>query len=146
VTVDELRREKQRAQIVRYILTVNPKAPAWAIAPAVLKAADATGIDPSWLLAKLKQESYFNPFAVSSTGCRGLAQICRAAAADMGLPWDSAFDIDQNVRAGAEYLKRQLAATGGSMDAALTRYNGGDDPLFVEKIRRHRAAILRAMA
>lgn len=140
--ISDLKREKLRAQLTIYIQSVNPEAPADEIAEAVMVASNETGIDASWLIAKLKQESYFDPNAVSRTGCRGLAQMCRRASKDMGLAWDAAFDPYENVLAGARYLKRQLDRT-GDMRAALVRYNGRDDPLFVSRIEQHRARFLR---
>jgi soluble lytic murein transglycosylase-like protein len=143
--VRTLRREQVKGRITAYIQSVNPKARANDIAEAVLTASDATGIEPAWLLAKLKQESYFNHRAVSSTGCRGLAQMCMAAAQDVGLRWEDAFKIEANVLAGAAYLRLQLDASRGDMARALYRYNGGDDPDFVQKIRQHRQMVLRAL-
>lgn len=143
--VETLKREQFKAQTTEYIRSIDPNAPAEEIAEAVWTAAEETGIDPSWLIAKIKQESYFNPHAVSRTGCRGLAQLCRAASKDVGLDWSMAFDVQANVLAGARYLKIQLDRT-GSMHRALIRYNGGDDPRFVQKIERHRARYLRATA
>lgn len=142
VELRDLKREKLRAQMIIYIHAVNPEAPAEEIAEAVMVASDETGIDASWLIAKLKQESYFDPNAVSRTGCRGLAQLCRRASKDMGLAWDDAFDPYANILAGARYLKRQLDRT-GDMRTALVRYNGNDDPRFVSRIEQHRARFLR---
>lgn len=141
--IQSLKRNHLRAQLTLYIQSVNGEAPAEEIAEAVLVAAEETGIEASWLIAKLKQESYFNPNAVSRTGCRGLAQMCRRASQDVGLAWDDAFDPYANVLAGARYLKRQLDRTGGDMAAALTRYNGNDDPRFVSRIERHRARFMQ---
>ena len=145
IEVSTLRQEQRRTQFEKYVRHVNRDAPAEEIVEAVLLAESETGIDASWLLAKLKQESYFNPKAVSRTGCRGLAQMCKAAAQDVGLKASQAFDVAANVLAGARYLKMQLDAT-GSMPRALARYNGNDDPRFVQKIEQHRARLLRGMS
>lgn len=139
-----LRESERRAQYERYVRQVERAAPAEEIVDAVLLAGAETGIDASWLLAKIKQESYFNPRAVSRTGCRGLAQLCKAASKDVGLDPRQAFEVQANVLAGARYLKIQLNAT-GSMPRALARYNGNDDPSFVQKIEQHRARLLRGM-
>jgi hypothetical protein len=136
-----LRQEQRRLRFESYIRSVNPQAPAEEIVEAVLLAESETGIDATWLLAKQKQESYFDPKAVSRTGCRGLTQMCLAASKDVGLNPAHAFQVRANVLAGARYLKIQLDAT-GSMQRALTRYNGNDDPLFVQRIERHRARLL----
>ena len=142
--VAALRQEQRRTRFEAYIRSVNPKAPAEEIVKAVLQAEAETGIDATWLLAKQKQESYFNPHAVSATGCRGLTQMCTAASKDVGLDPAHVFRVRANVLAGARYLKLQLNAT-GSMQRALNRYNGNDDPLFVQRIERHRARLLMGM-
>lgn len=143
--VEALKRAQFRARTTEYIRSVNPDAPAEEIVEAVLQASEITGIDPSWLLAKIKQESYFDPQAVSRTGCRGLAQLCRAAMQDVGLDEAQVFDVQANALAGARYLRMLLDRTGGDMRRALIRYNGNDDPLFVQRIERHRARLLRVV-
>lgn len=146
IEVSALRQEQRRAQLERYVRQVDRAAPAEEIVEAVLLAEAETGIAASWLLAKIKQESYFNPKAVSRTGCRGLAQMCTAASKDVGLDPRRVFEVRANVLAGARYLKMQLDATGGSMRRALVRYNGNDDPRFVQKIEQHRERLLRGMS
>jgi soluble lytic murein transglycosylase-like protein len=143
--IKQLKREQLRLKIIDYVHSVNEEAPAIEIAEAVLMAQDETGIHAAWLLAKIKQESYFNPRAVSSTGCRGLAQLCKRASQEVGLSWGDAFNPMANIMAGARYLKTQFIVT-GNMRAALVRYNGGDDPAFVERIERHRVRILLAIS
>lgn len=144
--VKALKQAQFRARTTEYIRSINPDTPAEEIVEAVLNAADETGIDPSWLFAMLKQESYFNPNAVSRTGCRGLAQMCRAAMQDVGLSEAQVFDVQANVLAGARYLRLLLDRTNGDMRRALIRYNGNDDPLFVQRIERHRARLLRVVS
>ena len=70
--------------------------------------------------------------------------MCTAASKDVGLDPAHVFQVRANVLAGARYLKLQLNAT-GSMQRALSRYNGNDDPLFVQRIERHRLILLRGM-
>lgn len=141
--IQALRAEQRQFRYEAYIRRVNPDAPAAEIVAAVLLAEAETGIDASWLLAKIKQESYFDPQAVSRTGCRGLAQLCRAAMKDVGLDEARVFEVEANVLAGAHYLRMQLARTRGDMARALVRYNGNDDPEFVRRIERHRARLMQ---
>lgn len=143
--IHALKREQRRMRLEAYIRQVNPEAPAEEIVGAVLRAEMETGIEATWLLAKIKQESYFDPDAVSRTGCRGLAQICRAAAQDVGLQEDQAFEVEANVLAGARYLRLLLDRTRGNLRRALVRYNGNDDPHFVQKIERHRERMLQVV-
>ena len=143
--IKQLKRDRMRTRITDYVRSVNDGAPAAEIAAAGLLAARETGIDPSWILAKIKQESYFNPMAVSRTGCRGLAQMCKRASKEVGLSLSDSFNPTANIMAGARYLRIQLDATAGNMPRALIRYNGGDDGMFVERIERHRMRILKAL-
>lgn len=144
-----LKREVTRLKMHEYIRTVTaPGQPchqrdvqSTRIVDAVLRAATTTGLEPELILAKLRIESCLNPRAVSSSGARGLAQIVRSTAAELGLPWHRAFEIEPSVLFGAIYLKRQLDKTGNVYDA-LGRYNGWDDKQFPAKVLKVHAALL----
>jgi soluble lytic murein transglycosylase-like protein len=86
-------------------------------------AAKRHGLDPALLAGLVKQESGFNPGAVSPAGARGLTQLMPATAAGLGVtdPTDPA----QALEGGAKYLREQLDRFGGDVARALAAYNAG---------------------
>ena len=97
----------------------------------LVDAAEAEGVPPLLLLALVRQESSFNPYAVSTAGARGLTQVMPATAAAiagaLGLDWrpESLFEPETSLRFGARYLAAQLERFDGNVLAALAAYNGG---------------------
>lgn len=71
--------------------------------------------------AVIKVESAGNPNAVSSKGARGLMQLMRGTAKDLGV---DAKDPKQNVEGGSRYLQQQLSEFGDE-SLALAAYNWG---------------------
>ena len=98
---------------------------------AVLEAARAEGIPPLLLLALVRQESAFNPAALSIADARGLTQVIpqtgQAIADSLGVEWDAAdlLKPDRSLRFGAHYLAVQLEQFDGNLLTALAAYNGG---------------------
>ena len=100
----------------------------------VLPAARAEGVDPLLVVSLIRQESLFDPDAVSSAGARGLMQLLPATArhiraADGGpSPTPAALhDVATNVQLGVTLLARLLDRYAGSMVKALAAYNGGEE-------------------
>ena len=91
------------------------------------EAARRHGIPEDLFLRLVRQESNFNPKAVSHKGAIGLAQLMPATARYLGVdPHDPA----QNLDGGARYLKEQFQKF-RSWRLALAAYNAG--PGAVEK-------------
>ena len=105
-------------------------------APFFAREARRHGLDPYLLVALVRQESAFDPRAVSSAQARGLMQLIPPTAKRVArqLQLDR-FSIDQlflprlNIRLGAQYLADRLAQFEGNVDQAVASYNAGPDPV-----------------
>lgn len=90
------------------------------------------GISPLLLLAFVRQESFFDPRAVSPAGALGLTQVLpatgRSLAGRLGVAdFDSELllQADANLRFGARYMAEQLAAFDQELFVAFAAYNAG---------------------
>jgi soluble lytic murein transglycosylase-like protein len=86
------------------------------------KAGLRNGVDPALLAAVARQESGYNPRAVSPAGAQGLMQLMPATARGLGVsdPFDPAQAID-----GAARMLHDLIGRFGHVDLALAAYNAG---------------------
>lgn len=117
--------------IERHILKNNPRLnvdTARRITLAGIECARLHGLDRMLLFATMHQESTFDPRAVGPAGERSLMQLTRTTAAEVGLPWQNAFDITANTCAGAAYLAQHVRERG--VERGLLRYNGGGAPQY----------------
>jgi len=87
------------------------------------KAANKYNISVNLLKAVGKQESNFNPDAVSRCGAQGIMQLMPKTAASLGVT--DSFDPEQNIMAGAKYLSELLNTYNGNTSFALAAYNAG---------------------
>jgi soluble lytic murein transglycosylase len=90
------------------------------------------GVEEALLLSVMRQESAFDPTAVSSAGALGLMQLMPATAKTVaqrnGMAYNPGLltdDPDYNVRLGSAYLSSLLSDYGGSYVLALAAYNAG---------------------
>ena len=89
----------------------------------VKQAADKYNIDERLILALIKQESGFNPNAISSAGAQGLMQLMPATAKGLGV--NNPFDPVQNIEGGVKHLSGLMAKYSGNLVLALAAYNAG---------------------
>jgi soluble lytic murein transglycosylase-like protein len=89
----------------------------------ITRAAETYDIPKKLIQSVIKQESNFNPNAVSYAGASGLMQLMPATASYLGV--QNSFDPEQNVFGGAKYLRQMLDMFDGSTTLALAAYNAG---------------------
>jgi peptidoglycan lytic transglycosylase len=92
------------------------------------------GLDPYLVASLIRQESEFNPAAVSYANAWGLMQLLpsvgRAMAREEGISHFETFqllDPETNIRLGTRYLRHTLDHFGGVPEYALAAYNAGDE-------------------
>jgi soluble lytic murein transglycosylase len=100
---------------------------------AVWRASVENAVPWSLIAALAREESRWEPRAVSRVGARGLLQLMPATAADAaarsGEPAptaDQLFDPELSLRLGASEMNRLLEAFGGRWAPAVAAYNAGE--------------------
>jgi soluble lytic murein transglycosylase-like protein len=114
---------------------------------------DGYQLDRALIYAVVRQESYFNPVAVSSSNARGLMQLLPSTASDMDRSRNyrrhptALFDPSKNLELGQSYVQWLMTEfhQDGDLGRVFAAYNGGpgwlqrwlqtagenDDPLMV---------------
>ena len=96
--------------------------------------ASKNGLDPYMVASLIRQESEFNPGAISKANAYGLMQMLPSVGRQMAkaegihhFDASSLLDPSTNIRLGAHYLKQTLDKFGGQEALAFAAYNAGDE-------------------
>lgn len=94
----------------------------------------ANHLDPFLVASLIRQESEFNPLAVSRANAMGLMQLLpsvgKGLAREMKIRHFSSDELlvaDTNLRLGTRYFKRMVDHYDGQVEYALAAYNAGED-------------------
>ncbi len=90
----------------------------------VQQAAKTYNVDQNLVHAVIRQESNYDPNAVSTANAQGLMQLIPATAERFGVT--DPFDPRQNIYGGTEYLAWLTKEFNGDMDKILAGYNAGE--------------------
>lgn len=93
-----------------------------AAAPMLDRAGQAAELSPRLLEAIAYVESRFNSKAVSPKGAVGMMQLMPATAAELGV---DPHHPEENVRGGADYLRKMVTMFGDNVELAVAAYNAG---------------------
>jgi soluble lytic murein transglycosylase-like protein len=91
--------------------------------PLVQEHSQRQSLRPDLVRAVIQVESGFNPWARSPKGAMGLMQLMPATARELGVR--NAYDPEENVRGGTQYLRQLLDKYQGDEELALAAYNAG---------------------
>ncbi len=96
--------------------------------------AQKNGLDPYMVASLIRQESEFNPGAVSNKSAYGLMQLLPSVGKNLAkqegihsFKTDQLLDPSMNIRLGTLYLKQTLDKFGGRPEYAFAAYNAGDN-------------------
>ncbi len=95
---------------------------------------EENGLDPYLVASLIRQESEFNPSAISHANAYGLMQLLpktgKGEAKKAGLQHyntDSLLDPSTNIELGTHYFRQMIDHFGGQTEYALAAYNAGAD-------------------
>jgi soluble lytic murein transglycosylase-like protein len=113
---------QSRSFFPRYGISRDAQARRTAYFNLIVDVACDAGVPVALFDALLAQESRYRPFARSSAGAMGMAQLMPGTAQYLRVtdPWD----VRQNLVGGARYLREQLDRF-GTWELALAAYNAG---------------------
>jgi len=95
---------------------------------------EENGLDPYLVASLIRQESEFNPSAISHANAYGLMQLLprtgKGEAKKTGLSHyntDSLLDPTTNIELGTHYFRQMVDHFGGQVEYALAAYNAGEE-------------------
>jgi peptidoglycan lytic transglycosylase len=101
---------------------------------ALRRYSDENGLDPYLVAALIRQESEFNPEAISHANAYGLMQLLprtgKGEAKKQGLQHyttNSLLDPTTNIELGTRYFRQMVDHFGGQVEYALAAYNAGEE-------------------
>lgn len=90
----------------------------------IAAAARQHGVEEAIVRAIIHAESAYNPNALSRVGAQGLMQLMPGTARRFGV--GNAFDANQNIQGGVQYLAWLLKRFNGDLTLAAAGYNAGE--------------------
>ena len=118
------RSAEPRKQVVQGRSSQSPEGGRLDITSLVGRSARRHDVDPKLIYAVIRQESNYDPFAVSDKGALGLMQLMPETARRFGVK--DIFDPAENVDGGAKLLRHLLDRYDGDPIRALAAYNAGE--------------------
>ncbi|MGB8768303.1 MAG: transglycosylase SLT domain-containing protein [Candidatus Korobacteraceae bacterium] len=101
---------------------------------ALQRYSEENGLDPYLVASLIRQESEFNPGAVSRANAYGLMQLLPRTGKDEAkkeglhhFSTDSLLDPTMNIELGTHYFRQMIDHFGGQTEYALAAYNAGAD-------------------
>lgn len=98
--------------------------------------ARANGLDPHLVAALIRQESEFNPLAVSRMNAYGLMQLLPSVGKSLAkkdgikhFKMSQLLDPSINLKLGTQDLRKSIDRYNGQVEYALAAYNAGDSPV-----------------
>jgi soluble lytic murein transglycosylase len=95
---------------------------------------EKNGLDPYMVAALIRQETEFNPGAISNKSAYGLMQLLPSVGKSMAreegirhFETNDLLDPSTNIRLGTRYLKQTLAKFNGQPEYTFAAYNAGDN-------------------
>jgi soluble lytic murein transglycosylase len=101
--------------------------------PQIKVSAAANGLDPYMVASLIRQESEFNPQAISNKSAYGLMQLLPSVGKSMAkeegmrhFETSQLLDPNVNIQLGCRYLKQTMDKFGGRPEYVFAAYNAGD--------------------
>jgi soluble lytic murein transglycosylase-like protein len=121
-----VRADRRTGKLVRVVRTPpgSARSPSALFSTTVERIAAEQALPPGLIHSVIQAESNYNPFAVSPKGALGIMQLVPETARRFGVA--NSFDVVDNMRGGARYLKYLLDLYHGDYPLALAAYNAGE--------------------